>query len=55
MVSLDEIGTLLTNHVDGILDTTIWNDREHRRINHPDIFQAVHLESSIDHTMFDVL
>lgn len=55
MVSLDEIGALLTNHVDGVLNATVWNNREHRRINHSNVLQAVHLESSIDHALFDVL
>lgn len=55
IVSFDEIGALLTNHVDSILNATVWNDRKHRRINYSDILQAVHLESCIDYALLDVL
>lgn len=55
MIGLDEVGALLTNHVDGILDATVRNDRENRRINDPDVLQPMHLEFSISHALFNLL
>lgn len=55
VVSLDDVGALLGHHVDGILDATVRNDGEHRRIDHSHVLQAVYLEPSIDHALFNVL
>jgi hypothetical protein len=55
VVRLDEIGALLANHVDSILDPAVWNDREHRRINDPQVLEAVHLQLSVDYALLDVL
>lgn len=52
---LDDIGTFLTNHVNSILDTAVRNDREHRRINHSDVLQAMHLEISVNYAVFNLL
>lgn len=55
MVRLEEIGALLANHVDGVLNAAVRNDGEHRRINHPQILESVHLQLSVDDALPDIL
>lgn len=55
MITFDGIGTLLGNHVHGILDATVGNDGDVRCINHAKVLDAVDLEAGINHTLLDVL
>lgn len=55
MISLDQVSTLLTNHVDRVLDSTVRNDRNDRSINRTEILDAMDAKLGVDGTLFDVL
>lgn len=55
MVTLNSIGTLLRNHVNGVLNPTVGNDRDTRRVDYTKVLDAVNLEAGIHHTLLDVL
>lgn len=46
---------LFGNHIHRILDPTVRNNRDHRRINHPQVPCAVDHKPGIDHTLVDIL
>lgn len=55
MGGLDHVSSLLTNHVDGVLDAAVGDDRNHRSISHTQAFDAVNLELRIHHTLVNAL
>jgi hypothetical protein len=53
--TLDNVSSLLSNHVHIVLDTAIWNDWEDRGINDTKALDSVNLELWINHTLLNVL
>ena len=55
MISLDSIRSLLANHVDGVLNTAVGNDRNHGSISNTQVLDTVDLELGIHDTLLDAL
>ena len=52
---LDQVSSLLRNHVDGILDATIRNDGEDISIHDPQLLDPMHLHIPVNDTLLDGL
>ena len=55
ILGLDQIRSLLCNHVDCVLDSAVWNDGEDGGVDDAKILDAVDLEVGVDDAFFDVL
>lgn len=55
MVRLERIRSLLTNHVDGVLDPTVRDHRDHGSVRNTQITNAVNLQLGVHDTLFDAL
>lgn len=53
MVSLDQVGALLANHIDGVLDAAVGDDWDNRSIDDPEILNPVDVELRVTHTLFN--
>lgn len=54
MIKFDGIGALFGNHIHGILNPTVRDDRDTWCVNHAEILDAVNLEAGINHTLLDI-
>jgi hypothetical protein len=52
---LDEVCSFLADHIDIILDTTIWNERKDGSIADSEVLGAINLEVRVDNAVIDVL
>lgn len=55
ILGLDHISPLLSNHIDGVLDTAVRNDWEDRSVNDAKVLGAEDLELRVDDAFFDGL
>lgn len=53
--ALDNIGTLLTNHVDRVLNATVGNNRNNGRIGNAQVLNTVNAEVRVNNSLVDVL
>ncbi|KAG9527175.1 hypothetical protein KCV07_g535, partial [Aureobasidium melanogenum] len=53
MVLLDEVGSLLSDHVYRILDTCIWDEGEDASIDDAKVADTMDLETTVDDTFLD--
>lgn len=55
MSSLDHVSSLLADHIDRVLNTTIRDDWHHRSVNDPQISDAMDFELWVDNSLTNVL
>jgi hypothetical protein len=55
VVSLDQVRAILADHVDGVLDAAVRNDRDIGRVDDPEVLDAVDLQVRVNDTLVDVL
>lgn len=55
MISLDSVRSLLTNHVNGVLNTAVGNDGNHGSIGNTQVLDTVDLELRVHDTLLDAL
>ncbi len=55
VLCFDHICALLSNHIHGILDSTIGDDWEHRCIDDTEVLDAMDLQLAVNHTLVDTL
>lgn len=53
--SLNNVRSLLSDHVHGVLNATVGNDWDHRCIDYPQVLDAVDPELSINNTLLNAL
>lgn len=53
--SLNNVRSLLSDHVHSVLNATVGNDWDHRGVDYPQVLGAVDPELSINNTLLDAL